>query len=212
MARILNRSKVVAVLLTGLLLGVVGCGESTPDTTAEAVEKMNASSSGLVQVHEDQDRNVTAKYLTPRYLALAETGNNIETESLDSLTSLYQQNLSFYVSISDRSEEEVELPTHQEDVVFKEDGSGVMDVEANQRMFTLEYEGKEWHPIVAIPESRVGEADQTWFVVFAIDPRKEFQEDGSLILTYRRSSNDTQLKFTYRVADILPPEIIASTK
>ena len=208
-----------AVVIVALISAAahVGCSEELPDSSAEAAEEINKSGSGLVKVSEAKEIQVVSKYLTPRYLATAEgESRTYSSNAVDSLAQLYSQTMSFHVGIT--TDIENGMAGVSANAVGLQPGS-IMDIETQRRAFRLESGGDTWYPVCALPESRVGQAEQTWFVVFALDPERELRGQDSITLVYAPDSGDAEseklkkeaVRFTYNVNDILRTEIIAST-
>lgn len=202
-----------AGLVSGLFLALillVGCGEGEPDTSAEAAEIINESSNGLVKIAEGSAGKIVSKYLTPRYLATAEAeSRGSGKEQVDSLTELYSRTMSFHIAVSGQTRRQPDPTTPPEGnsgVTFE----GVGDVEVERGMFSLRCGDSLWHPVAVLPESRVGEADQLWFVVFAVDPRTIPTSQSKAVLTYMPPDGAEDIRFTYTLKDFIRPEFIAS--
>ena len=192
-------------MLLALIL-LVSCNEAPHRESTKAIEEINDESYHLVQVVETSKGEMRAKYLTPNYLALSEMESEENDLSFDSLVSLYSTSLSFYVTLDAKEETSLSTQTMYSEETTQ---SGLKDVEADRYSFQLSDGDHSWYPVAALPELRVGEAEQTWMVVFAIDPTELQREKKHLILTYTDPVEGEVSRFTYNVADLLHPDFIA---
>ncbi|MGE3800781.1 MAG: hypothetical protein AB7H80_07155 [Candidatus Kapaibacterium sp.] len=188
----------VSVLFSCLL----GCNESTGERVEGAAAKINDSESQLVRVSENSKAVVKAKYLTPEYLALAEAKRSPNSLPLDSLRKIYRKNLSFSISLHSK-----ELPSLQKIVESEiSEPESNTEIELYEERFSLSDGINNWHPVLALPEQRTGEAEEHWFVVFAVDPSITLRDKEDVTLTYNDPERKEISTFTYTVADFIHPE------
>ena len=187
------------VTLVVLFALFVGCGEGRPETVEEAAAEINDEESGLVQSVDRPDARVTAKYLSPTYLALSDAGDDADAQTIDSLEVLYRNSLCFHVTsakvgatVENGSDGSAGLPIN-----------GIVDVDGLKEMFRLELGERSLIPTVVIPETQAGDASQSWMVLFAVDHETDLRPMKSIDLVYFEPEQHIQSRFTYRVSDLI---------
>ncbi|MCB0711040.1 MAG: hypothetical protein KDD67_01785 [Ignavibacteriae bacterium] len=201
----LQVNRQMKLLFVAALLFMGGCSEKSPDGVLEETSRINSSQSGLVKIVENNGVRMIAKYLTPEYLAKSELKNMPENiATLDTLVERYSHNLNFYVTLKSSDSKLPMHPASSSEGSSGVDFSGVIDVEVTKGLFQLQSEDNFWTPVCVIPESRVGIADETWLVVFAVDPETMLSGNRTVKLVYSDPlDNGKDSEFLYNVRDLI---------